>query len=118
MKPDKLSTSTPKPAEITVELLQRLSFELIAKSIELWRTFRETSHGKGRKLAYAVKIHQMVIDAIKVHPDIQDLAELHKTVEEVEAEYELAKSRGLFQRTQILGRNPTTISPGPKEGPP
>ena len=92
----KSSTSTPKAAEITTETLQKLSFELIAKSMIIWRSLRETGHGKARKFAYAFKIHQMIIDAIRVHPDVQQLKELHEKMTEIEAEYRIARKRGLI----------------------
>jgi hypothetical protein len=37
--------------EISLDTLQRLSFELIAKSVQLWRSYRDDDKGKGTKIA-------------------------------------------------------------------
>lgn len=89
-----LSTPESKASEIKVETLWRLSFELIAKSMLLWRTYRDDEKSKGRKIAVAKQIFQMVMEAIRLHPDIQHLEELVTRQEELE--------RYAPQRPQII----------------
>jgi hypothetical protein len=86
-----MDTSNPNEPQIKLETLQKLSFELITKSMELWRTYRERGRGKKTKLRVAVEIHRMITDAMRVHPDIKHLKELTEFYEKVKVEYELAK---------------------------
>jgi hypothetical protein len=90
-----LSDDTPKTPEVKLETLQALSFELIGKSVTLWRTYKEDDKSKGIKIERAYRIHQMVIDAIRFHPDIQHLRELDKYREE--AEQIIANARKVFE---------------------
>jgi len=79
-----VGTSSEKEAQITVEILQKISFELIAKSLKLWRTYSEDRRHKGRKIRTAALIHRMVIDAIRHDEDIQHLKQLHEALDELE----------------------------------
>jgi hypothetical protein len=72
------------PPEITIETLQNLSFELLAKAIQLWRTYRDDEKSKGIKISKAMEIHDRIIAAMRYHPDITHLRELDKFREEAE----------------------------------
>jgi len=78
-----VGTSSEKGAQITVETLQNICFELIAKSVKLWRTYSEDRRHKGRKIKTAALIHGMIINSIRVDRDIQHLKELHEAYEEL-----------------------------------
>jgi hypothetical protein len=67
-------------------LLQNLSFELIAKSLNLWRTYADDKRGKGEKIAKAALIHKMLMDAMKLHPDIVEIKEIREAYEELRAQ--------------------------------
>jgi len=58
-------------SENSIVFLQRVSFELITKSVELWRTYKETNQGKGQKIQLALRIHDMIYKAVQMHPDIK-----------------------------------------------
>ena len=90
---EKSSTEVSEAAEITIESLQELSFELIDESVQTWRRFKDSGHGAARKLSYAAKIHAMIIDAMRLHPDIQDLKEMTDKLEEIDREYQLWEKR-------------------------
>jgi RecG-like helicase len=85
-------------------MLQRISFELIARAVKMWRTYKETDDSKARIIEQASRIHSMVIDAMRFHPDLKQLRELHEINQEVLKEYELAKRSGILpsnpRRTQ------------------
>jgi len=87
----KQARETVEGTQISAETLQKLSFELIAKSMILWRTYSDTDQGKGAKIDKAMKIHQAVIDAMRFHPDIRELKQLHDMAEEVRQELEIAR---------------------------
>jgi cytochrome oxidase Cu insertion factor (SCO1/SenC/PrrC family) len=80
----------PQTAEIKLETLQALSFELIGKSVQLWRTYDDSDKGKGQKIEKAARIHEMIIDAMRFHPDIKHLREIAQNLEEVEKELAVA----------------------------
>lgn len=78
-------TSLPSdPIEIKIETLQALSFELLAKSIQLWRTYRDDEKSKGIKISKGMEIHDRIIAAMRYHPDITHLRELDEWREEAE----------------------------------
>jgi hypothetical protein len=93
-----LSDEKPKAAELSPETLSTLSFELIAKSITLWRTYKENDKSKGIKIHTAAMIHRMVIDAMRYNRDIAELAKILKEYELIRNEYELARKSGLLPR--------------------
>ena len=98
--------------EITAKTLQKISFELIGKSVLLWRTYRDTDQCKGQKIHMATRMHQMIMDAIRFHPDIQRLAELEKVAEEVEQELAVArKIRRILSGTRGTEPYPSTSHP-------
>jgi len=93
-----LSGKKRRASQINVDMLQALSFELIDKSVELWRTYQDTEKSKGIKIHTAKAIHDMVIDAMRYHPDIKRLRQLQATIEEIETE--LAAARKVHRITQ------------------
>jgi hypothetical protein len=93
-----LTDKPAKASEISAEMLQALSFELIARLVELWRKLDvSNSQGKGRKFNWGSQLHRMIIDAMRFHPDIVELSKLHEFEREVTAEYEahLARKTGI-----------------------
>jgi|GEM_PF-5385533 len=84
-------TSSQKHRDIDLRLLQNFSFELITDSVKLWRTYASDKRGKGEKIAKAVLIHKMLMDAIKIHPDIVEIELIREAYEELKA---VANARG------------------------
>ena len=97
-----MTDEQPKTVEISTEMLQGLSFELIARLVELWRKLDvSSSPGKGRKFSYGAMLHRMIIDAMRFHPDIARLKELSEMEEQVRIEIANArKVHGLTEPTQ------------------
>jgi hypothetical protein len=88
-----------KKPEISTELLQTLSFELIANLTELWRKLDiSSSPGKGRKFSWGSLLHRMIIDAMRYHPDIKRLKELAEYEDQVREE--IANARKIHRITQ------------------
>ena len=110
----KLTTEPVETPEIKLETLQTLSYELIDKSVTLWRTYKDTAQGKGKKLDKAPAIHKMIIEAMRFHPDIMELGKLHDYEREVAVAYEayLAGKAGL-NKPETTGneQHPTLTTP-------
>ena len=102
-----------KEAETTPETLENISFELITKLLNAWRTpkkhsftFKSKHQEASWKFNAAIKLHSIIIDAMRFHPDLRRLAELHRVAEEVEQELAVArKIHPILARTENPNSN-------------
>jgi hypothetical protein len=92
-----------KSPEITPELLQNLSFEIIVKLVTYWRAPKEAGvefKDQGAlvqwKFNMGLRLHSAIIDAMRYNQDLNQLAKLQATVEELLHERELAVKSGVL----------------------
>ena len=106
----------PESLEITPDLLQNLSFEVIAKLVTYWRApkeaglkFKDQGELVQWKFNQGLRLHSAIIDAMRYNQDLNQLAKLQATVEELLHERELAVKSGILAG-KLPATQPTTTA--------
>lgn len=76
---------------IKLEELIDYSFEIVQKSMTLWRKYKDTDRARSQKIRVGIDIHKMIIEAMRINPDMRSVKELSKQFDEVKTELDLAK---------------------------
>ena len=67
----------------SVQTLWNIGLETIAKSLTLWRTYKDDDRSKAKKISFGLKIARVVMEMLDRHPDVKAVREAREKMREL-----------------------------------